>query len=261
MDRDTTRGTDPKSTAVTPSWKTRLYGSYCSSGQVLRQDESTDRPEDFLSPRGLYLNHLIKRHFPQNRESRILDLGCGHGAFLYFLACAGYTSLTGVDVSQQQIDFAHRLGISQAQQGDILEFIEHRQAESADIILLMDVLEHLEPQEIFDLLDSVYRVLVPGGICLVHVPNAEGLYGMRIRYGDFTHRTAFTARSASQILNTVGFRRVEVFEDKPVAHGLKSIIRRAVWDLFTIYHRLLLIAETATTGAILSQNLLVRATK
>jgi cyclopropane fatty-acyl-phospholipid synthase-like methyltransferase len=56
----------------------------------------------------------------------------------------------------------------------------------------MDVIEHLTRQELFDLLDSVYRVLAPGGVCLVHVPNAEGLYGMRIRYGDFTHELAFS---------------------------------------------------------------------
>jgi 2-polyprenyl-3-methyl-5-hydroxy-6-metoxy-1,4-benzoquinol methylase len=64
-------------------------------------------------PRVVYLGHLIARYLPQDRASRIVDLGCGHGTFLYFLSRAGYTRIAGIDTSQQQIDLAHRLGISQ----------------------------------------------------------------------------------------------------------------------------------------------------
>jgi len=247
--------------ATTRSWKTRLYDAYVSSGQAGQQSESINKPEELFRPRAAYLGHLIARYIPQDRESRIVDLGCGHGTFLYFLSRAGYTRIAGIDTSQQQIELAHRLGISQAELGDVAEFLARREDGSLDAVLLMDVIEHLTRQELFDLLDSVYRVLVPGGVCLVHVPNAEGLYGMRIRYGDFTHELAFTAKSANQILRTVGFRTVEAYEDKPVIHGVKSIVRRVLWDCLTLYDRLLLFAETGSRGAILSQNLLIRAIK
>jgi hypothetical protein len=104
-------------------------------------------------------------------------------------------------------------------------------------------------------------VLVPGGVCLAHVPNAEGLHGMRIRYGDFTHESAFTPQSADQIFRTIGFSAVQAYEDKPVMHGIKSICRRVLWDGLTLYPRLVLLAETGSAGAILSQNFLIRATK
>jgi 2-polyprenyl-3-methyl-5-hydroxy-6-metoxy-1,4-benzoquinol methylase len=247
--------------ATTRSWKTRLYDAYVSSGQAGQQSESINKPEELFRPRAAYLGHLIARYLPQDRASRIVDLGCGHGTFLYFLSRAGYTRIAGIDTSQQQIELAHRLGISQAELGEVAEFLARREDGSLDAVLLMDVIEHLTRQELFDLLDSVFRVLVPGGVCLVHVPNAEGLYGMRIRYGDFTHELAFTAKSANQILRTVGFRTVEAYEDKPVIHGVKSTARRVLWDCLTLYDRLLLFAETGSRGAILSQNLLIRAIK
>ncbi len=245
---------------TTTSWKTRLYDAYVSSGQAGQHGESV-KAESLFSPRKAYINHLIARYLPQPRESRIVDLGCGHGAFLYFLARAGYTQIEGVDTSPQQVKFAHQLGISQAERGDVIEFLGRHEEASLNAILLMDVIEHLEPQELFDLLDLVYRALAPGGICLVHVPNAEGLYGMRIRYGDFTHQLAFTAKSANQIFRTLGFRTVEAYEDKPQVHGVRSIVRRVLWDCLTLQHRLLLLAETGSGGAILSQNFLIRATK
>ncbi|MBV8116133.1 MAG: class I SAM-dependent methyltransferase [Silvibacterium sp.] len=89
-------------------------------------------------PRQAYLNHLISRYLPQNREARILDLGCGHGAFLYFLLRAGYTRIVGVDTSPERIELAHRLGIPQAELGGVAEFLAAREESSCDVVVLMD---------------------------------------------------------------------------------------------------------------------------
>ena len=120
----------------------------------------------------------------------------------------------------------------------------------------MDILEHLDPPTALALLDDVHRVLKPGGRAIIHVPNAEGIFGMRIRYGDFTHCAAFTARSMEQVLRACGFTDVACFEDQPVAHGLKSAVRRLLWRTLTLPFRVLLAAESGVTRAILSQNLL-----
>jgi 2-polyprenyl-3-methyl-5-hydroxy-6-metoxy-1,4-benzoquinol methylase len=247
--------------AIKQSWKTRLYDSYVSSGQAGNTNRLSQEPAQLFRPREAYIRQAIARHLPQDREARILDLGCGHGAFLYFLSRAGYTHIAGVDTSSEQIELAHRLGIPQAEMGCIAEFLGGREDQSVDAILLMDVIEHLTRQELFDLLDDVYRVLAPGGICLVHAPNAEGIHGMRIRYGDLTHEAAFTASSASQIFRCIGFRAVQAYEDNPVVHGFKSLARRIIWDCLTLPDRLLLFAETGAPGAILSQNFLIRITK
>jgi 2-polyprenyl-3-methyl-5-hydroxy-6-metoxy-1,4-benzoquinol methylase len=246
---------------MTQPWRDRLYDAYVSSGQAVGQNQLTKAPEDFLRPREHYIRQLISRHLPQNRQARILDLGCGHGAFLYFLARAGYTDIAGVDTCVQQIEVAHRLGVPQVEVGDVLEYVKCCEDGSRDVVLLMDVIEHLTRPELFELLDAVHRVLAPDGVCLVHVPNAEGIHGMRIRYGDFTHESAFTAKSAHQIFSTIGFRTVQAYEDKPVMHGVKSIVRHILWEGLTLSDRLLLFAETGTRGAILSQNLLIRAVK
>ncbi|MNC85900.1 hypothetical protein D3C83_15190 [compost metagenome] len=125
----------------------------------------------------------------------------------------------------------------------------------------MDVLEHVTPAELLATLDGALRILRPGGCCLAHLPNAEGLFGMRIRYGDFTHEQAFTARSSTQVFRAAGFAAVQCFEDRPVVHGPVSLARRALWTLGMLPYRLLLAAETGETQFILSQTLLVKATK
>jgi hypothetical protein len=52
------------------------------------------------------------------------------------------------------------------------------------------------------------------------------------------------------------FGKTECFEDKPVVHGIKSLVRRFLWELGSAPVRLLSLAETGGSGVILSQNLL-----
>jgi 2-polyprenyl-3-methyl-5-hydroxy-6-metoxy-1,4-benzoquinol methylase len=239
------------------TWKERLYNAYVSSGQA--GDRAT--PQSLLSSRAPSIESIIARHIPADKSSRIVDLGCGHGAFLYFLKESGYDDLQGVDVSAEQVELAHQLGIHQVEQGELAAFLDGTDSSSVDVVLLMDVLEHLTMPELFETLDEVFRILAPGGRCIAHVPNAEGLFGMRIRYGDLTHENSFTPQSMRQLFATIGFSAVESHEDRPPMHGLKSIIRRILWDIGTLLFRILLTAETGQTRFVLSQNMLVVAVK
>lgn len=241
-------------------WKSRLYQAYVSSGQVATaKDESS--ADVFFRPRAPYLCGVIKKCIPRDHELKIVDLGCGHGALLYFLKRAGYTNVRGVDASSEQIEQAHRLGVSEAKQGRLDEALNNTQPASVDVVFLFDVLEHLTRDELFNTLDGVHRGLRIGGLCIVHVPNAEGIYGMRIRYGDLTHELSFTRQSLQQVFGTIGFSSIECFEDKPSAHGFASGLRRIVWEIGVLPHRMLLAAETGEARFILSQNMLAVARK
>jgi 2-polyprenyl-3-methyl-5-hydroxy-6-metoxy-1,4-benzoquinol methylase len=235
-------------------WKKRLFDAYVSSGQARGTDSTAEKA---FSPRKAYMRHLISRHLPSDRATEILDVGCGHGALLHFLAAAGYTKISGIDTSPEQIRLAAKLGVANAHCASALEYVRSLPSKSLDVVILFDILEHLEKQELFDLLDEIHRILRLSGMCLVHVPNGEGLHGMRILFGDLTHRQAFTRSSVRQMFTTIGFSQIEQYEERPIVHGLTSAVRRLVWDVGTIPFRLLLAAETGETKAILSQNVLI----
>jgi 2-polyprenyl-3-methyl-5-hydroxy-6-metoxy-1,4-benzoquinol methylase len=213
-----------------------------------------------FEPRKAFLQHIIAQHIPRDTSVRILELACGPGALLHFLERAGYRNVAGVDVSAEQIAVARRLGILSATCSTLEDFLAAQEDASADRVLAIDILEHLTREEIVECLTAIRRVLKPGGRCIAHVPNGEGLFGMRIRYGDFTHELALTPRSAQQLFRVAGFREVRCFEDKPRVHGLTSLVRRVIWDVGTLPSRLLLAAETGVTQGVLSQNMMIEAT-
>ena len=207
------------------AWRSKLYASYVSSGQA-GGSTPTD-PEAHFAPRRAFLLHILKTHLPADRDARIVELGCGHGAALYFLQQLGYRNAEGMDISAEQVELAHRLGIATARLGDLESALAAQPDASVDVVLAFDVFEHLDRAELFATTAEVRRVLKPGGICLLHVPNAEGLFGNRVRFGDLTHELAFTPSSVRQLFRCFGFREVLCFEDKPAVHGLKSAVRRA----------------------------------
>jgi len=237
-----------------PNWKTAFYNAYVSSGQAT----DTGQPAaDLFRPRKAFLTHIIATHLQPDRNSRIIDLACGPGALLYFLDQAGYRNIAGVDVSAEQIAVASRLGITSATCATLEDFLAVQPSTSADAVLAIDILEHLTRPQVMEVLASIRRVLKPGGRCVAHVPNGEGIYGNRIRYGDFTHEFAFTQNSARQVFRVAGFSNVKCYEDKPRVHGIVSLARRMIWDIGTLPDRLLWAAETGTPGAILSQNMMI----
>ena len=65
----------------------------------------------------------LKGWVPLDRALPVLDMGCGPGNLLYLLAQDGYTNLTGIDLSAEQIDLARQwCPTATILQGDVQEF-------------------------------------------------------------------------------------------------------------------------------------------
>lgn len=176
-----------------------------------------------------FLRHMVRRHFPVARDVAILDLGCGHGALMRALEAAGYFNVRGVDASLAQVRLAQKLGMGAVAQKDVMAALESAQDASYDVVVALDVLEHLTKPELGVLAEGVRRVLKPSGRWIIHTVNGASPFAGRSAYGDITHETIFTQRSICQMLQAYGFCRISCFEDRPVPHGPASALRFLLW--------------------------------
>jgi len=124
-----------------------------------------------------------------------------------------------------------------------------------------DFLEHFSAEEAVAMLQVVRSSMKPGGACVIQTLNAGNLLWGRLRYGDFTHRLAFTASSIRQALLVAGFKHVEVHPQRPVVHGLTSLIRFCFWMLFECLFHFYLLVETGSHKGIFTQDVIVVARK
>lgn len=236
------------------NWKERLYKGYVSSGQA-----GIAINRDYAKHYAKFTPYakLLSQFLGTDKSIKIVDLGCGNGGFLYYFKSQGFKNIQGVDLAKDQVLFAHQAGLTEIVQGDMLTFLKEQANNSIAVILLIDILEHLTRQELVDFLDICLAKTKKSGKLIIHVPNGEGIFGLSVRYGDLTHEQAFTRGSIRQLMRTVGFKKISCYEDKPIIKNFVGLIRRVIWEVGTIQHRLLFMAESGGVRPILSQNLLV----
>jgi len=239
------------------SYREQLYECYVRTQAGPLHAPSLETLERDCRVWGDYFRALL----PTDKHARLLDLGCGYGSFLYFLRKEGYANVLGVDASPEQIAMAQTLAIPGAVRGDCREFLENR-AEGYDCITAFDLLEHLTKDETLALLRAAHQALAPGGLLLLKTPNADGPFGAKVLYSDFTHEQAFTPRSIAQVLSATGFEQIEVLPEGPRVHGLVSTARWAAWQVLRAALVFYLGAETGRVrGHVLTQNLIATARK
>ncbi len=125
---------------------------------------------------GLHL-HVAKRvaHLDKDRCARILDLGCGTGAFLTRLHAEQHTELNGVDIKRPDFDMPGIIFSEADLDSGKLEYEDN----SFDIITSIEVFEHIE--NIGMLLKEISRILKPEGTLLITTPNVHSIEA-RLRF-------------------------------------------------------------------------------
>lgn len=187
---------------------------------------------------------LLSNWLPPDRNTPILDMGCGDGKFLFLLEQRGYTDLTGVDLSPEQIDRARQwCPGARIIQGDVGEFLREN-PEKFGLITGFDVIEHFRKDELLPLLSLARGALRPGGRVILQTPNAVSPWAGTVAYGDITHEWFFTPSSLANILNLQGFIKFEARACEPHIHGLKSLIRACLWQLVKSSYALVNFIET-----------------
>lgn len=146
--------------------------------------EDTSAVSQYLHPSRLELYAEVAQLVPA-KAHRVLDLGCGGGHFLRYLADQRRNNmescvLVGVDYAQSAIDLASRL-VPEATFLRALASDTRFPDNTFDAVVCMEVLEHLKKPRLALL--EAWRVLAPGGHLIVTIPD-----GAQDRWTGHEHR-------------------------------------------------------------------------
>jgi 2-polyprenyl-3-methyl-5-hydroxy-6-metoxy-1,4-benzoquinol methylase len=141
-------------------------------------------------------------YLPRRTGQAILDIGCFAGSFLSMAEPERFSRQLGVDILPAQVAYANaRHGTPYRRFESVASITDLRRLEDRfDCVTVIEVIEHLAPGEIRELLDHVARVLVPGGKLVLTTPNYASawpvLEQILNRFGDVSyeeqHITRFT---------------------------------------------------------------------
>jgi len=144
----------------------------------------------------------------------VADLGCGRGEFLEALKAEGVTGI-GCDANPVMAARAREKGLA-VDATDLFTWLGAREDDSLSGITAFQVVEHLAPASLFDLVELAVRKLAPGGRVLFETVNPESVYAMRWFWMDLTHVRPVPAPSLAQLLRVSGLKDVAVDFRSPV---------------------------------------------
>lgn len=176
-------------------------------------------------PRNLRILRLIEKY---SSPKKILDVGVGTGLFLYLAQQSGW-QIYGADVSKYAIN-----KLSKELKGEFycgsLEKASLKK-NSFDAINMRHALEHIKNP--LKTLKCTYKLLKPGGVISVAVPNSFGLhakfYSKDWPHWDKTHHVNFfSMQSLQELMRSAGFEIVLTkTEELTIFDLLKYLICKA----------------------------------
>jgi SAM-dependent methyltransferase len=152
----------------------------------------------------------------------VLDVGCGRGEFLDLLRERG-VGARGIDTNHEMVEVCRERGLS-AEEGDALTYLRGIPDASLGGLFAAQVVEHLEPGYLLNLLDAAYLKLRPGATLILETINAASWSAFFHSYiRDITHIRPLHPDTLRFFATASGFQDVRVEYRAPWPSSSKLI--------------------------------------
>ncbi|CAN5465650.1 hypothetical protein BH11BAC2_BH11BAC2_18440 [soil metagenome] len=185
----------------------------------------SNRPEveEALSKAHQDLKQTVKQYLKNG--DRILDIGCGAGAYLKDLSIDYHT--TGIDLNKDMIEAGRKNVPNSTFIFD--DFLKYQFNQRFNLIYTVSVLEFIPPSALANFIKKVTSLLEPGGVFFLHYPHA--LRRIDTYYPDLYYIEYSPQRieeTVSQYLkihkheHAIDGRKVGRFDTKPYTPGTRT---------------------------------------
>jgi O-antigen chain-terminating methyltransferase len=149
-------------------------------------------------------------------QSNVLDVGCGRGEFLDLLREKGI-SAKGLDLNAEMVEVCTSRGLD-ATTADARSYLQGIPDESLGGLIAVQVVEHLEPAYLTQMLGLAFDKVRPGGRIVLETINPAcwvAFFESFIR--DLTHVKPIHPDTLQYLLQANGFSNVEIVYRAPIA--------------------------------------------
>ena len=152
----------------------------------------------------------------------VLDIGCGRGEFLEIMREADIPAV-GIDLSQESVAICRLKGL-EAETADLFTYLAGLPEESLDGIFCAQVVEHLPPERLPEMIQLCAGRLARNGVLVIETPNPECLAIFATHfYLDPTHARPVPHPLLAFYLEEYGVGVVEVRKLAPAVESMPSL--------------------------------------
>lgn len=189
----------------------------------------------------------------------VLEVGPGMGEFESFLNNQDINNIDIVDNDKNILKHvAYNFKIKNSLFAEDISKIDSY-LRNYDVVLLLQVLEHIPIKNQSNILKTLYKHLKKNGYLIVVVPNGNNPLGLVERYTDYQHTCSFTEQSLKDLLDLSGIKNYKVafrgFEIPPFS--LINIVRILLQKILHLFLLMLLIINGGVFFKIMTPNLMM----
>jgi 2-polyprenyl-3-methyl-5-hydroxy-6-metoxy-1,4-benzoquinol methylase len=152
----------------------------------------------------------------------VLDVGCGRGEFLKLMQEAGVLA-KGIEASDESVAYCRSLGLD-ATTADLFTYLAAQPEGTLDGIFCSQVVEHLPPDRLPEMVRLCSSRLATGGILAIETPNPEclAIFGTHF-YLDPTHTRPVPSQLLAFYMEEFGLGRIEVHRRAPAIESMREV--------------------------------------
>ena len=152
----------------------------------------------------------------------VLDIGCGRGEFLEMMRAAEVPA-RGIDLGAESVAVCRHMGVD-AEIADLFPYLAQQPESCFDGIFCSQVVEHLAPERLPEMLRLAVSRLQPGGVIAIETPNPECLAIFATHfYLDPTHTRPVPHPLLIFYLEEFGIGCIEVRRLSPAVESMPSL--------------------------------------
>lgn len=152
----------------------------------------------------------------------VLDLGCGRGEFLEAARDSGLAAM-GIDQSDECVALCRSKGLDAAR-ADLFLYLEALADRSLGGIYCAQVVEHIDPHRLPDLIFLIAKKLRSGALAVIETPNPECLAIFATHFFiDPTHTRPVPPRLLGFYMEEAGFGRIEIERLSPAIDSTPAL--------------------------------------
>lgn len=173
--------------------------------------------------------HLLK----ENKDAKILDLGCDDGQWTKKLAEKVQTNkIFGVEIVKNRAQKAKNLGVKVAL-SDLNNKLPYKN-ESFDIIHANQVIEHINDTDTFT--SEIYRILKPGGYAIISTENLASWHNIvALIFGFMPFSLTNTTSKTGALGNPLAPHNKEEFVKENTWQHQKVFTTKGLKHLFSLF--------------------------
>lgn len=203
----------------------------------------------FNAEQNIYYKKIISN---VSATKEILEIGYGNGSFLGWCK-QKKINVYGVETDTDLLKRAKKNGFT------VFQSIKKIKSKQFDLIVLLDVLEHIPQNKILNFMKQLNNLLKINGHIIIRVPNGSSPFGLTNQHGDITHVSIINAAKLDYWSKLLQLKIVYCGADlTPIYNGhlLKTPSRFLKKVLYIILEKIVRYIFSPQSKGVLSANLL-----